>query len=654
MADTVDGSIRIDTSIDSDGMNKGIGKIQDSFRGLVNRVLDGIKQIPAGFASILEKIQTKFKGVGESASNSAGNIGKLSSRMLELLRIVFIIGGAITAALGAFALFQKMSKEGVFSNIFSNLGAGAKNVGTTLLSILTNPDVRSSTKFIIDSYNRIKSGAIEAAKATAQINTEATKVNKSFGGLGGTFDKLKGTLKQIFVGILFVFALKMRDIMRGLRDAVQDAANLQGGAIKEKFAGFKGTLVEIQEAMGAAFLPLVEVALPYLQKAADWLLKVFNYVAMITAALLGQKQVLQIIPGSAAKLAKETEKAKKAAEGALAAFDQINVLTQQTAETESMAKVEAQMVPVTDDVLKKVADLKAMWDLLWSDPLALLRMAWEGFKSWIKFNVIDPVWQWFKTTWVWKDVIEPLKNWFVETWENVKLGAEITWLIVSNLAGIALAKIQELWKGFIDWFTVNVFVPLVANFGLAWVQIQIVWANVSKWFNDNVATPLQLVFSTALDWIGNKFHDMFVGIQNFVFNTVNRIAGFINDIINSVLDGINSVLKAASSVSGAFNIPSMIGGGISGLLSSFHIPGFATGAIVPAHSNMLAMVGEGSQPEIVAPDDKIRQIIREELGNANGGGTIDNTIVLDGEVLYKATKRVERRHGASLIAGGTV
>src|SRR3990172_2847645 len=100
----------------------------------------------------------------------------------------------------------------------------------------------------------------------------------------------------------------------------------------------------MKASIAAAFLPLVEIAIPYIQMALDWLIKFFNQVAMITAAFAGQKTVMQVVAGSAAKLAKNTEKAKKAAEGALAAFDQINVLAKQAAGVDTTApKVETNL-----------------------------------------------------------------------------------------------------------------------------------------------------------------------------------------------------------------------------------------------------------------------------------------------------------------------
>src|SRR5690242_3984279 len=98
---------------------------------------------------------------------------------------------------------------------------------------------------------------------------------------------------------------------------------------------------------------------------------------MVIAALTGQKTVMQYVAGSAeaaagstGKMAKNTDKAKKSAQGALAAFDQINVLAKDTSNADTPdigaggvgggGKMQFKEVPVPPDYLLTL---------------------WEGFKA---------------------------------------------------------------------------------------------------------------------------------------------------------------------------------------------------------------------------------------------------------------------------------
>lgn len=68
-------------------------------------------------------------------------------------------------------------------------------------------------------------------------------------------------------------------------------------------------------------------------------------------------------------------------------------------------------------------------------------------------------------------------------------------------------------------------------------------------------------FFTALDAIKSKFESIFTGIQNFISGVINNIIGFINNMIAGVMGGLNGIIggfnQVGSAVPGFQSVPAM-------------------------------------------------------------------------------------------------
>lgn len=63
-----------------------------------------------------------------------------------------------------------------------------------------------------------------------------------------------------------------------------------------------------------------------------------------------------------------------------------------------------------------------------------------------------------------------------------------------------------------------------------------------------MADKIKTGFFSALDAIKAKFETIFTGIQNFIKGSINNIIGFINTMIQSVVNGINGVIRGLNTV----------------------------------------------------------------------------------------------------------
>lgn len=161
---------------------------------------------------------------------------------------------------------------------------------------------------------------------------------------------------------------------------------------------------------------------------------------------------------------------------------------------------------------------------------------------------------------------------------------------------------------------IGVIIYVIAHWEQLSTTVQQIGFIIGFYINQ-MADSIKNGFFTALDAVKSKFESIFTGIQNFVRGAINNIIGFINTMIQGVVNGINGLV-------GSFNTVGRLVPGFSAIasVSAPQIPRLATGAVIPPNSEFLAMLGDQkSGRNIEAPEGLIRQIIREEMGDGNGG-----------------------------------
>mgnify|MGYP001116065329 FL=1 len=190
---------------------------------------------------------------------------------------------------------------------------------------------------------------------------------------------------------------------------------------------------------------------------------------------------------------------------------------------------------------------------------------------------------------------------------------EFSWLFsfVRDLAGAAFATLKEILGGIID-FIAGVF---TGDWERAWNGIKRVFTGI--------ATAIAGVFASVL---------------NVIIRAINWITAQINKIDISVPDwvpfiggkGFNPNIKP---------------------LKEFQIPRLAQGAVIPANREFLAVLGDQKRgTNIEAPADLIRQIVREEVGQASGSTHV--TIVLDSVDGKKLFDTIVRENNSVIRATG--
>ena len=194
-----------------------------------------------------------------------------------------------------------------------------------------------------------------------------------------------------------------------------------------------------------------------------------------------------------------------------------------------------------------------------------------------------------------------------------------------------------------------------------------------------IAGAGSLISAVAVNWDGikEKANEVWQGLKSWFQQNVAQIftPQFWADKWSAITKGLgNPLQKAGDSIHGfAVDLCKNIGGALSMLgqswsfsIPSFRVPALATGAVIPPNSEFLAVLGDQKRGRNVeAPEDLIRQIVREEAGSElasslvtamlqvmpmmqQQGGDVELALYIDSEELA----RCANKGNASLVRRG--
>lgn len=187
-----------------------------------------------------------------------------------------------------------IAKSGIkkLQSEFSKLGGIAKKVATGPFRILGNT----------------------AKSVFSKITQHSKKSGGFLSTLGSRFKGLALSL-LVFNQISKAFNAMTSSIKEGYSNLYNDNERF-----KNSVDSLKASAATLKNSLAAAFRPLVDIAIPYIQKVMDYMSGLLNSVGQFLAAITGQKMYTKAIKQTTAALKEE----KKAAEGYLNPLDEIN------------------------------------------------------------------------------------------------------------------------------------------------------------------------------------------------------------------------------------------------------------------------------------------------------------------------------------------
>lgn len=183
------------------------------------------------------------------------------------------------------------------------------------------------------------------------------------------------------------------------------------------------------------------------------------------------------------------------------------------------------------------------------------------------------------------------------------------------------------------------------------------WEGVGKWFETNVESPLK----TSIENIGTTLSGTLTTMQTDNETAWKNMYDKVNEYITNIQSKINSlqgktftvtIKNGASPQSGGSGNPAAVSP--QALFSSdaaMGIPYLASGAVIPPNAPFMAVLGDQRNgTNLEAPEDLLRKIVREEIGEINITTEVnfEGTLSQFVRALYPEIKSEAQRRGTSL------
>lgn len=263
--------------------------------------------------------------------------------------------------------FQKMSAKA--SQLAGNIDVSKRRMA----------ELNAKQKPIKKEFDRMKNSADKAFKTAS---SGAKKIAGLFSALAsrlkgiafsskksaGMFSTFASRLKGIALSLLvFNWITKAFNAMvSGMQKGFSNLAKYSE-PLANSFQTLKNSLVTLGNALAAAFAPIVQIAIPYLNALINGITRAITYVAQLIAILGGKSTFIRAkkIQDSYNDSLNGTAEAAKKAAGALAKFDDLDVLQKQDNSGGgggAGADGGFEEVPIDNKWLKIADWLKEMWE----------------------------------------------------------------------------------------------------------------------------------------------------------------------------------------------------------------------------------------------------------------------------------------------------
>lgn len=624
--------------------------------------------------------QKELNALTKKISGLSEKLNDLEREKLPLVEQSAQLGANLDAAKATLE-HMKSGAEFFTSDSIANqqaqVNAMQKEFDSAALKVETINAKINKTAASLDNAKR-KAGELSGQLAGARNGTKALypAAEKASNRFKKLENRIKGLARRVFVFTLITAAL--RKIREYMWSAIQ--TNTDAMAAVAKLKGALRTLAQ----------PIVNIVIPAFTLLANVLTTVVNTAARLLSALFGttfassQKAAENLYDQQ--KAIKGVGSAAKKASKYLAPFDELNTMN---GDSDSSGGASASGGIAPDFTSTVSSGLTAVATLFTGIALlalgAVLTFSGANIPIGIALMVAGALAVYGAASENWGLIAETLQGSLavivtivagallalgiilVMTSTNIPLGIG---MIIAGAASLA-AVVAVNWDTIINSISDNIAV-IAGIVGGAFLVLGAVLlftgANIPLGIGLLVAGGASLVAAIAPNWnfITDKVKEVWKSVKDFwnskiapIFTAAwwaNLGKTIMNGLISGVEAGINWVLGGigdlVNSITGILNkIPGVNIGRVN--WGNVHIPRLAQGAVIPANREFLAVLGDQKRgTNIEAPADLIRQIVREEVGQASGSTHV--TIVLDSvdgkklfDAIVKENNSVIRATGAS-------
>ena len=376
-------------------------------------------------------------------------------------------------------------------------------------------------KVVITAENKKLNDSLKNTKK--QLSETNKQASKSSSNMQQEFGKLaqKFSIAAVSVGLVLKAVQKLgQAIKQGISNAYQ-YSKAMGGDLAKSMDEAKTSMTYATNALGAAFIPLLQSLLPIIVKVSDVIATVANKIAEVSAAFRGDKTFMAAKKASDAwadSTVKDVDKVKKATAG----FDELNIIS-------SESKNESKGAQVTEmfeekEVGSNVANIANSIKEKLAPIFEWLKKRIETVKGHIQ-KVIEKVGP------IIQKVLPPLKN----IWETIKT-------IVGGVFNWWTETYDDIFEKIINSETVKQLeehIPTVLN--IISSVLSVIWTILESLFSvlNSIWTVLQPLFD-AIDLI---IADALARFDEWWQQDGDAITSDINQIIQDITADINYFIE---------------------------------------------------------------------------------------------------------------
>lgn len=297
------------------------------------------------------------------------------------------------------------------------------------------------------------------------------------------------------------------------------------------------------------------------------------------------------------------------------------------------------------NISTKMEEIKTSLLTAWDNIKTYILSTWENLKQGA-INIWNNISQFFSDTW------NSITTTISETWENITTFLQEKWEHIKETVVTIFTNIRD--------FLMETWENIKERISEVWENIKEKVTTAIQAVKDkitDVMTSAKETWSSAWDTMKEKVSSIIEGVKNTIQSAFDWIAEKVSAIAEK-LSSVGSKAKSLFSRGTSFFSGGLFGGSsfststysisspAMASLASMEIPKLATGAVIPANREFLAVLGDQKHgTNVEAPLDMIKQASEEGILNVlskigfsggNMGGTPVNLtlqVLLDGAVI---------------------
>ena len=547
-----DGTVYIDTKIDTSGIDVGLA----STKNKIGTVVNSLSKLGAS-------IKKAFSGAGMSegmetgASNYEAQITKLEAQLDRLIekQIKFVETGGNTKS-RTFAGMEydiaqvsaKLEELRAKKSAFESLGASErvavdnasmlKNtvnlIKSSFANLVPNLKIASKTLFefagrkILNGIRKLGSGVKNLAKSLMSVGRSAKKSNRSM-------------LTMLGTSLLFSTVFRaITSLINSFKEGLQNLAQYSTEA-NTSMSALKTATSQLKNSLATAFMPLITLVTPALVSFINVLNKAFTSIGAFFSALSGKSTFTKAVTVQQdyAEGLKDTSKnakdAKKSLNSYLSGLDEIKTFTAKQNETDAEENAISpkdmfteESIPV--DIMTFAEKLKSIIEEM---KKYFKNQDWDGLGKYLADGVNIALQKMYDAL-NWENVkrkVMPFIIGFTETFNSFV--DNMDWELMGRTVGTGVNTLVNIIYEFvtrIDWRNLG------TKFGesINGVFKEIDWSKAGQTLGESIKGLLDLIigFIEEVDWqqIGNSVTEFvggidWTGLANRLFEGIGAVLG---------------------------------------------------------------------------------------------------------------------------------